>query len=67
MRAEKLSLASTELVSLRLGRLDVRDVNGKFGCRKNVRKNGECSLDLEVVELMTVWKSGRASSHTCWV
>ena len=54
MRAEKLSLASTELVSLRLGRLDVRDVNGKFGCRKNVRKNGECSLDLEVVELITV-------------
>ena len=54
MRAEKLSLASTELVSLRLGRLDVREANGKLGCRKNVRKKGECSLDFEVVKFMTV-------------
>ena len=67
MRAEKFSLASTELVLLRLGRLDVREVNGKFGCLKKVRKNGECSLDFEVVEFITVWKSGSASSHNCWV
>ena len=55
------------LASLRLGLLDVKEANGKLGCLKNVRKNGECSLDLEVVEFMTVWKSGKASSHTCCV
>ena len=51
------------LASFRLGLLDVKEANGKLGCLKNVRKNGECSLDLEVVEFMTVWKSGNASSH----
>ena len=33
------------LASLRLGLLDVREAKGKLGCLKNVRKNGECSLD----------------------
>ena len=67
MRAEKFNLAATVLASLRLGLLDVKEAKGKLGCLKKVRKNGECSLDLEVVEFMTVWKSGKASSHNCWV
>ena len=54
MRAEKFNLAATVLASLRLGLLDVKEANGKLGCLKKVRKNGECSLDLEVVEFMTV-------------
>ena len=63
MDREKLSRASLELVSFKLGVWLVSCWKGKCECRKKVRKNGECFRETEVVEFIIVWKSGSASCH----